>query len=197
MLPMEHPLILASASPRRRDLLSGLGVEFEVLPSSVDEAVFVETDAAKRAQGLATLKAKDIAQKYPERVVIGCDTLVVSSRGEILEKPTDAEDARRMLTEQSGSVSLVHSGLSVLHGERAVHGLSSSKVHFRALRPQDIDWWVSTGLWEDRSGGFQIDGHGQLLIEHLEGDFTSVVGLPVFLLGKLLEEVGYSVISSK
>lgn|SRR3989338_4842775 len=187
-----QPLILASASPQRRTLLQGLGISFEVMPSSVDEKSHPEkADPAVRAQILAREKANDVAAKMPGRWVLGCDTLVVAPDGSILEKPSDADDARRMLRLQSGGVSLVHSGLTLISPEgKLFEGCSSSRVHFKKLSFAEVEWWIQTNQWKDRSGSFQIDGLGQLLIEHLEGDWTGVVGLPVFLFGKLLEQAG-------
>ncbi len=188
---MEQPWILASASPQRRKLLEGLGVSFEVLPSHVDEDALEERDPAKRAVMLAALKAQTVADAMPGRFVIGCDTLVVAPDGTRLEKPTDDKDAERMLRLQSGGVSLVHSGLAVVTPTRQLlTGISTSRVHFRALSDRDISWWLSTGLWNDRSGSFQIDGPGQLMIEQLEGDWPGVVGFPVHLFGQLAASAG-------
>jgi septum formation protein len=188
---MPLSLVLASSSPQRRLLLQGLGMEFIVDPSNVDEDACTERDAAKRAAHLARLKAQDVMGRHPGACIIGCDTLVQAPSGEILEKPMDAADARRMLRLQSGGISLVHSGLCVIDAAgQAYEGLSSSSVHFAPLSDEDIDWWIDTKEWEGRSGAFQIDGRGQLMIERIEGDWTSVVGLPVFLLGRLLGKAG-------
>ena len=108
------PLILASASPQRKTLLQGLGLTFEVVPSRVHESSCTERDPVRRAELLSQLKARDVTRQHKGCVVIGCDTLVVSSDGQLLEKPSDAEDARRMLTLQSGKTSLVHSGVTVI-----------------------------------------------------------------------------------
>ena len=186
-----HPLILASASPQRRKLLEGIGVPFTVVPSTIDESVCKETDPMVRAQILARLKAEDIAERHGNAWIIGCDTLVVSPRGRLLEKPRDAAEARAMLMEQSGSTSLVHSALTLLGPTGTEHeGISTSRVRFQSLTPERLDWWIGTGLWEDRSGSFQIEGLGQLIIDHLEGDWSGVVGLPVSLLGELAHAAG-------
>ncbi len=188
---MPHHLILASASPQRKQLLSGLGLAFDVIPSTVSEEDHPEGDPARRAVDLAVLKAKDVAAKNPDSWVIGCDTLVVADDGTLLEKPMDADDARRMIRLQSGRTSTVHSGLCLV-GPDGTHqeNISSSSVHFARLTEREIDWWIGTKLWRDRSGSFQIDGPGQLMIERIEGDWTGVVGLPVFLLGKMMRERG-------
>lgn len=185
-----EPIILASASPQRKILLAGLGVDFVIIPSQVNEEACTEYDPAQRALLLAREKAQDVAERHRGRTVIGCDTLVVAPDGSLLEKPVDEADARRMLALQSDSVSTVHSGLAVVLPSGEVRcGLSSSRVHFKALSTADIDWWMTTGLWQGRSGGFQIDGLGQLMIARIEGDWTSIVGLPVFLLGELTGDV--------
>lgn len=191
---MSQHLILASASPQRKRLLEGVGLTFETHVSAVDESACRETDPVRRASMLAEQKARDIAGRFPDSFVIGCDTLVVASDGSLLEKAENDAEARQMILKLSGAVSVVHSALCVVAPNGvSFQSLSSSSVHFKELSPEEIDWWIGTGLWRDRSGSFQIDGPGQLMIEHLEGDWTSVVGLPVFVLGRLLEEAGYNV----
>ena len=184
-------IILASASPQRKTLLAGLGVNFDVMPSRVDESDCGERDPARRSELLSALKARDVASRHPGCVIIGCDTLVVAPDGQLLEKPRDEEDALRMLSSQSGRTSLVHSAVTVINaaGEEC-SGISTSSVMFKKLSQQEEEWWISTRLWEDRSGGFQIDGPGQLMIEKIEGDWSGVVGLPVYLLGELLKKAG-------
>lgn len=185
-------LILASASPQRKDILRGLGLEFEVIPSSVEEGSHPEWSPRKRATELARLKAEDVAKKKPGSIVIGCDTLVVSAHGTLLEKPLDRVEAEGMIRAHSGRTSIVHSALCVIDSKAQVHeGISSSSVTFKELSTDEIEWWLSTELWKDRSGGFQIDGLGQLLISRIEGDWTSIVGLPVFLLGDLMRKAGF------
>jgi len=187
-------IVLASASPQRRQLLSGLGVSFHVDPSGVDELDCTEREPARRAVALARMKAADTACRHPDEYVVGCDTLVVAADGTLLEKPADDDDARRMLKLQSGRPSIVHSGLCIIApGGGQAEGLSSSTVLFADLSDEDIEWWIRTELWRDRSGSFQIDGPGQLLIERLEGEWASVVGLPVFLLQELFQQLGTSV----
>ena len=188
---MLAPVILASASPQRKTLLEGLGLTFEVLPSSVDERDCREKNPAKRAVLLASLKAKDVRGQAKGKWVIGCDTLVEAHDGTILEKPVDALEARQMIDLQSGRTSLVHSGLSLISPDgKEVKDISTSSVRFKKLSREEVDWWIEKGLWQGRSGSFQIDGLGQFLIEHIEGDWTSVVGFPVFLFGQLAAKAG-------
>ncbi len=189
-------IILASASPQRKHLLEGLGLEFTVIPSQVDEPAFLEADPFTRARELALLKAKDVASRNPGSFVIGCDTLVVASDHSLLEKPVDADDARRMLRLHSGKISQVHSGLAIISPEGVVSkGVDTSDVHFKDLTEAEIEWWIGTGLWKDRSGGFQIDGPGQMMIEWIRGDWSGIVGLPVHLLGVMAKEVGMPIMN--
>lgn len=192
---MEH-IILASSSPQRKYLLEGLGVRFDVVPPvSVDEEAHPELDPGKRAVMLACEKAQDIAAHRPDSWIIGCDTLVVAADGTRLEKPVDADDARRMLQLQSGRTSVVHSGLALVSPDGSViDGLSSSYVTFRPLHDDDIEWWIRTKLWENRSGSFQIDGPGQLMIQEIKGDWSGIVGLPVYLLGEITRKAGLKLV---
>ncbi len=193
-----QPLILASASPQRKTLLEGLELSFQVIVSSVDESACAENDPARRAELLSSLKAREVASRHPDHVVIGCDTLVVSADGHLLEKPVDAEEARKMLRLQSGKTSLVHSGVAVINAEgKEFSGLSTSSVTFKKLSLEEMDWWIGTGLWKGRSGGFQIDGPGQLMIERIEGDWSGIVGLPVFLVGELLRKASMPLLSCR
>lgn len=187
-------LILASASPQRKTLLEGIGLSFSVIPSRVPEEMCTESDPTTRAVHLAREKALDVGARHRGEWIIGCDTLVVAPNGTLLEKPKDAKEAHQMLMLQSGGTSVVHSGLALLSPAGVlVDGLSSSQVTFKVLSSMEMDWWVGTQLWQGRSGAFQIDGLGQLMIERIEGDWTGIVGFPVFLFGTLAKEAGLEI----
>jgi septum formation protein len=188
------PIFLASSSPQRARILGDLGLAFTVVPSTVDEAACGERHPEKRAALLAKMKAEDVAREHCDALVIGCDTLVVAPDGTLLEKPLDAADARRMLRLQSGGISLVHSALCILGPHGAEEGVATSRVHFASLNDREIDAWLARGLWEGRSGAFQIDGPGQMLVTHMEGEVTAVIGLPVFLLRRLLCRMGHDIL---
>jgi septum formation protein len=191
---MSQHLVLASASPQRKRLLEGLGLTFEVHPSSFDESTCTETDPVARAAHQAYHKALDVNERFPDSFVIGCDTLVVSEDGDLLEKAPDTEAAREMVGKLSGKTCTVHSALSVVDPDQKHHeGVCSSTVTFKKLTEKELDWWIGTNLWKDRSGSFQIDGPGQFMISHIEGDWSSVVGLPVYLLGDVLKKAGYHI----
>lgn len=188
-------IILASASPQRKTLLQSIGLRFDVIPSAVDESACEEADPLERSVILARMKAEDVAKDQEGAFVIGSDTLVVSHEGELLEKPVDAEDARRMLRLHSGNSSIVHSAICLVDPVGGVHeAVGSSKVFFRNLDESDIDWWIEKEEWKGRSGSFMIDGIGQLIIDRIEGDFASIVGLPIYLLRRLAVEAGLEIL---
>jgi len=191
-LCMVQHLVLASASPQRKRLLEGLGLTFEVHPSDFDESSCTISDPAKRSQFLAYKKAETVNVHFPDSFVIGCDTLVVSQEGDLLEKAPNADNARSAMQKLSGKNATVLSGVSIVDPhQKHYDGICSSVVTFKKLSDAEIDWWIATGLWKDRSGSFQIDGPGQLMISHIEGDWSSIVGLPVYLLGELFTKAGY------
>ncbi|PIR54087.1 septum formation protein Maf [Candidatus Peregrinibacteria bacterium CG10_big_fil_rev_8_21_14_0_10_42_8] len=189
---MSQHLVLASASPQRKWLLEGLGLTFDVYPSDFDEEACDIQDPIQRAKYLAYHKAETVNAHFPDSFVIGCDTLVVSESGLLLEKAPDAATARLAIQALSGKTAEVHSALSIVDQlQKHYDGVSSSRVTFKKFSREEIDWWIGTELWRDRSGSFQIDGPGQLMISAIEGDWSSVVGLPVYLLGELFLKVGY------
>ena len=159
----------------------------------IDESTFPQRDPVERSQSLARLKAEDVASRRKDAWVVGCDTLVVSADGEIFEKPEDEKQACYQISAQSGRTSIVHSGLCLISPTgKTFEGISSSEVRFKKLSAEEIDWWIGKRLWEGRSGSFQIDGLGQLMIEEIKGDWTSIVGFPVFLFGEMSREAGVS-----
>ena len=182
--------ILASRSPQRKEILERLGVSFEVIPSDFDEMSVRENDPVKRAMVLAEIKAEDVASKFPDRWVIGVDTLVVASDGSLLEKPVDADDARRMLRLHSGNTSTIHTALCLMRSTEKHAAIDSAQVTFRTLTSHDIEWWIATRLWMERSGAFQIEGDGGKLVEKLEGEKETVVGFPVQVFLELLRKIG-------
>lgn len=185
-------IILASQSPRRRELLTRMGLSFQVRAADIDEHMdrslppdqLVETISAEKARAVA-------AQVGPEPIVIAADT-VVAWNGEILGKPVDEPDARRMLGELSGQTHEVYTGFTVRRGERSVTRSQMTQVTFRPLSPEEIAAYVSTGEPMDKAGSYGIQGFGSLLVEGIRGDYFNVMGLPVCLLGQTLKEFGVS-----
>ena len=177
--------VLASKSPQRKRILEQLGVEFKVVPSSFDEASVCEEDPVERAKILAEGKAAVVAKDFPDDTVLGVDTLVVAQVA-VLEKPVDEDDAVRMMKLHSGNTSLVHTALCVQHGTHVDVDLSTARVTFKKLSDADIDDWISTGLWKDRSGAFQIE-HIRHLVENIDGELETIVGFPVILFRELCD----------
>jgi septum formation protein len=174
------PLLLASTSPRRREILEQLGIPFELVAPRYDE---VEEDPLAHALG----KARSVLGEAGDRPVLGCDTEVVCA-GRVYGKPETAAAAGEMLESLAGRTHEVVSGLALVtqHWEE-VHR-EVTRVTFRTLTPRDLAGYVATGEWEGRAGGYAIQGRGAALVERIEGDYLNVVGLPAALLVRLLAE---------
>lgn len=166
-------IILASRSPQRRALLASIGVDFRVVVSSIDEG----TDPLANARA----KAEDVAARAGVSaggVVVGCDTEVVVD-GAALGKPADAAAARTMLRGLSGRTHEVTSGLVVIGADGRQERLAVTRVHMRTIPEPMLQWYLATGEWRERAGGYAIQGAGASLVERVDGDYTAVVGLPL------------------
>ncbi len=171
-------IILASASPRRRELLTTAGVEFEVLVSEADETVPEGTAPKDAAMMTAEKKALAVAEKCTECVVIGADTIVVID-DKILGKPKDEADAKEMLRTLSGREHEVITGVCITDGEKTEKFAQVSKVRFYELTDEEIASYVATNEPNDKAGSYGIQGKGCVLVEGIEGDYFNIVGLPV------------------
>ena len=173
-------LILASKSPRRRDLLKQAGLTFAVVPSSVDESAVSTTSPEERVRVLAEAKAAEVSQRYPESWVIGADTIVVVENA-ILEKPRTRARARDMLGLLSGKTHKVLTGYCVCcrQAKRSFSETVETRVMFKPLTEREVEWYINTGEPFDKAGGYAAQGLGTFLIRRVEGSYTSVVGLPV------------------
>jgi septum formation protein len=176
-------LVLASGSPQRRAILGDLGLDFDVRASDVAE----EDEGAPRvvASENALRKALAVAAGAEDDVVIGCDTLVATDGREIWGKPADEDAARATLRHLSGRTHEVVSGLAIVQRGDVRAATEITAVTFRALDDRTIDWYISTGEWNGRAGGYAIQGRGAVLIKRIEGDYLNVVGLPVAALLEL------------
>ena len=190
-------IILASQSPRRRELLERVGLqEFQVVSPDVDERVGPGLSPARMVEELSLRKARAAAGKAgPEDVVIAADT-VVALDGKALGKPRDREDAFAMLSALSGREHRVYTGVSVLRGGRAATEHEETAVAFRALAPGEIWGYIATGEPMDKAGAYGIQGIGALLVSGIRGDYCNVMGLPVFRLGRMLREFGIELLRS-
>jgi septum formation protein len=184
-------IILASASPRRLELLRLTGLPFEVIPSSVDEEC-VTGAPAEVARLLSERKAEEVAARHPGALVLGADTIVTLD-GAILGKPRDAGDARRMLALLSGRTHQVITGIA-LRGAGAVSDAVSTDVTFRPLTAREIAAYVATGEPMDKAGAYALQGHAALFTPEIRGDYANVVGLPLCRLTDLLRAHGIPVL---
>lgn len=181
--------ILASQSPRRRDLLALIGLSHEVRPADVDERVVPGEEPVAYVERLAREKAVTIAVSTPEAVVIGADTIVVLD-GEILGKPGSVEEARVTLRRLSGRTHIVHTAVAVARAGRLVSGVETVAVTFRELSDAQIAAYVATGEPMDKAGAYGIQGYGAVIVARVEGDYFAVMGLALGRMVGLLAKVG-------
>ncbi len=184
-------IILASQSPRRVVLLKQIGLEFEQIPSEIDEEKVPKTRPVSYVKKLAGLKAEAVAKRVDEGIIIGADTIVCID-GKIFGKPRDAKDAIEMLRILDGRVHKVISGICVIdtYSNTTVTKAVTTRVKFRKLDDRLIRWYIGTGEPLDKAGGYGIQGKGAALIEWIRGDYSNVVGLPIMALAMILEGMG-------
>ncbi len=188
-------IILASASPRRRELMKYITEDFEAVSTDCDETLPDGTEPLKASEYLAVLKAKSAAEKYPDCAVIGCDTTVICG-GEILGKPKDKSQCIADITKLSGRTHQVVTGCCIIIGGKPSSFSEVTDVTFRRLTPAEIEAYADTDEPYDKAGGYGIQGLGSALISHIDGDFFNVVGLPVGrLFNKIKEAVNCDAVS--
>lgn len=171
-------LILASGSPRRRELLGTAGLEFEVIVADVEEKISEGAAPQDVVKALALQKAQAVAQLHPDCTVIGADTVVVSD-GKILGKPKSEADAAEMLGSLSGRVHKVCTGVALINGDKIKNFCETTEVEFHNLTAEEIENYVKTGEPMDKAGAYGIQGKGCVLVKRISGDYFNVVGLPV------------------
>ena len=183
-------LILASQSPRRKEILESVGLKFDIMPVDADESLPEGIEGADAVTMLARRKAKALAEAHPELsdcIILAADTLV-ECFGEILGKPTDKEDARRMLTMLCGCGSAVHTGICIGYKGKFATSVETAYVTFDDMSPEEIEDYISTDEPYDKAGGYAVQGRAALYIAGVTGDWYSVVGLPIHSVKTLLEE---------
>jgi septum formation protein len=191
------PLVLASASPRRAELLRAAGIPFEVLIADVDETALDGEEPDEYVRRIADAKATAAAARAPGRVVLAADTIVVVE-GQFLGKPTDEADARAMLRRLSGRVHEVWTGVALLvpnanPNVRPRTAVLSTAVEFARMSDADIDWYVASREPLDKAGGYAIQGLASRFVTRINGSYSNVVGLPVALVYDLCREAGIQV----
>ncbi len=187
-------IILASASPRRQELLGIMGLDFRIVPSEFDESTVTSWPPEDHVTQSACGKAADVASRISDGVIIGADTVVVVD-DHILGKPSDPDDARRMLKMLSGRPHYVYTGICVIRRaggqtEQTLTNFVQTEVVFGHLTDDIINAYVATGEPLDKAGAYGIQERGSVLVEGIVGDYFNVVGLPVYRLSRMLAEVG-------
>ncbi len=181
-----NTVILASASPRRKELLGLITEEFTIIPSGVEETVPDGIPPEKQPEFLAKLKAEDIAKKYPHDIIIGADTSVIIDNC-VLGKPDGREEARSMLNRLSGRTHKVITGCAVIKNGECRSFSSVTEVEFYRLTDEETEDYIATGEPFDKAGAYGIQGKGGLLVKAIRGDWFNVVGLPVAELARVLK----------
>ncbi len=184
-------IILASQSPRRRELLGQMGLRgFKINSPDVDETVEENLHPAQVVEELSLRKARAVAAHADEDdLIIAADT-VVALEGTVLGKPADEGDAFTMLSALSGNRHYVYTGVTVIRGERVLTAHEMTVVNFRELEPREIEDYIATGEPMDKAGAYGIQGLGAMLVSGIEGDYFNVMGLPVFRLSRMLAQFG-------
>jgi len=184
-------IILASGSPRRRELLENVGLRFRIARTDFDESAVTAPGPAALVEALSQGKAAAAAKSVndPDALIIAADT-VVALEDAILGKPKDELDAFRMLASLSGVRHQVYTGVTVRRGEQVLTEHEVTSVTFRPLTEEEIDQYIATGESMDKAGAYAVQGVGSLLVERIEGDYFNVMGLPVCRLGRMLKEFG-------
>ncbi len=182
-------VILASQSPRRRELLAQIRIAHELRPADIDETYLEGEHPPAHAERLAREKAMRLAAANESAVVIGADTIVVVD-DRVLGKPASADEARQMLRTLSGRQHMVYTAVAVARGEHVVSGVEEVAVTFRPLSDKQIAGYVATGEPMDKAGAYGIQGFGATLVERIDGDYFAVMGLALGRLVALLAEVG-------
>ena len=185
------PVILASQSPRRIELLKTVIKNFRVVPSKIEELCDKDLSPEENAIFLGRKKATWVAKQHPHNLVIGADTMVVL-KNEIIGKPSDAENARQILRQLSGQEHKVITGVAVVHS-KIFSAASISHVRIKALTQNAINSYVESGEPMDKAGAYAIQGEGSFLVESYSGSYSNIIGLPVDLLKDLLKKSNFSI----
>ena len=177
--------ILASASPRRKEILENAGFSFEIIVSDADETITETLTPDKTVEELAKRKALSVWEEHKDAVVFGCDT-VVAVEGKILGKPTDDEEAFSMLKMLSGKVHTVSTGVCICSAEKTEVFSNTTQVEFYPLSDETIRSYIASGEGRDKAGSYGIQGFGCVLIKEIKGDYSNVVGIPI---GEVIRKV--------
>ena len=183
-------IVLASRSPRRKEILEKLGLVFEIDPPEIDETPHVGEEPVKYVQRIAAAKADKVALRHEQQcIVIAADTTVALDR-EIFGQPRDLDEARRMIQKLSKKSHSVHTAVSVRCDGRSANGYDSASVMMREITPEMLEWYVGTGESMGKAGAYAVQGQGAALVAEVRGEMETVIGLPVWLLTERLARIG-------
>ncbi|NQV96945.1 MAG: septum formation protein Maf [Acidimicrobiaceae bacterium] len=196
---MTSRVVLASRSPRRKDILQQLGIDFVIDPPDIDETPHTKEAALGYVQRISAAKADLVAKRHPQLcVVIAADT-TVELDGEIFGQPQDLDEARAMLTRLTSQLSNrthnVHTAVSVRYDGHCLGGVETASVTMRVFTDELLDWYLGTGESLGKAGAYAVQGHGSALVVAVTGDLSTVIGLPVALLTSLIEQCGIDLAS--
>ena len=188
-------IILASQSPRRRDLLKQIGLEFEIDPSNYEEDMTLDMEPRKLAEDLSLGKTKDVAQRHKDSIIISADTIIAVDN-EVFGKPKTPEKAKYMLQKLSGRAHSVITGFTIINTEinKQISKSVETKVYFKNISEEEMDAYIATGEPLDKGGGYAIQGMAALFVEKIEGDYFNIVGLPIIAIVDELKNFGIKIL---
>lgn len=189
-------LVLASTSPRRKELLQKLNIPFITFSPNVNESINLDLSPQDIVMTLSLRKANSALNTYPNSVIIGSDTIVVSG-GKVLGKPDNEEDAKQMLKQLSGQVHSVYTGVTIIDRTECISFFEKADVEFWTLEDTEIEQYVESGEPLDKAGAYGIQGIGALLVKSIQGDYYSIVGLPISRLARSLRRKGFFIQSNR
>ena len=189
-------IVLASGSPRRKELLERFTKDFEIIPSEYEEDMTLDMPPEELAKHLSLGKAKDVADELGEGLVVGADTFV-SLQGKVIGKPKDLDDAKETLRKYSGTHHSVFTGITVIDASdnKTVSGYAETKVYFRELSDEEIDIYVQNDHVLDKAGSYAYQDRAATFVEKIYGDYYTIVGLPISTLDKILKQFGVNLLT--
>lgn len=187
---MTHQIVLASGSPRRKEILEKLGLVFEIDPPEVDETPKHRENPLSYVQRIAAAKADKVALRHEQHCVIIAADTTVALDGEIFGQPRDLDEARLMIQKLSKKSHSVHTAVSVRCDGRSANGFDTASVTMREVTPELLDWYLATGESMGKAGAYAVQGQGAALVAEVRGEMLTVIGLPVWLLTEQLAKIG-------
>lgn len=187
---MTHQIVLASGSPRRKEILEKLGLVFEIDPPEVDETPKHRENPLSYVQRIAAAKADKVALRHEQHCVIIAADTTVALDGEIFGQPRDLDEARLMIQKLSKKSHSVHTAVSVRCDGRSANGFDTASVTMREVTPELLDWYLATGESMGKAGAYAVQGQGAALVAEVRGEMLTVIGLPVWLLTERLAKIG-------